>query len=77
MGGVSIVAPEKLIMMANQIGAFFRAQGVEVAPAAIAEHLKKFWDPHMRSSLIAYHESGGAGLAPLVARAVELLGSKT
>ena len=71
------MAPEKLIMMANQIGTFFRAQGEEAAPTAIAEHLKKFWDPHMRSSLIAYHEGGGAALAPLVARAVELLGSKT
>jgi formate dehydrogenase subunit delta len=63
----------KLTMMANQIGAFFKAQGEAEAPAAIADHLKKFWDPGMRADIIAHLENGGAGLDPLVKKAVELL----
>ena len=65
--------PEKLAMMANQIGAFFKAQGEAEAPAAIADHLKKFWDPGMRADIIAHLGNGGAGLDPLVAKAVALL----
>jgi len=64
---------EKLTMMANQIGAFFRAQGETEAPAAIADHLKKFWDPGMRADIIAHLAGGGAGLDPLVCKAIVLL----
>ena len=42
--------PEKLVMMANQIGAFFSSQKGDVAVQGIADHLKKFWDPRMRES---------------------------
>lgn len=62
-------------MMANQIGAFFKAQGETEAPAAIADHLKKFWEPRMRADIIAHLNAGGAGLDPLVRKAVELLGA--
>ena len=64
---------DKLTMMANQIGAFFKAQGEREAPAAIADHLKKFWDPGMRADIAAHLAAGGAGLDPLVRQAVELL----
>jgi formate dehydrogenase subunit delta len=64
---------DKLTMMANQIGAFFKSQGEADAPAAIADHLKKFWDPGMRADLVAHLANGGAGLDPLVRMAVELL----
>jgi formate dehydrogenase subunit delta len=64
---------EKLAMMANQIGLFFKAQGEAEAPAAIADHLKKFWDPGMRADIVAHLAHGGAGLDPLVRKAVELL----
>jgi formate dehydrogenase subunit delta len=64
---------EKLIMNANQIGAFFRAQGEAVAPAEIADHMRKFWDPVMRADIVAHLERGGEGLEPLVRRGVELL----
>ena len=63
-------------MMANQIGAFFKAQGEAAAPAAIADHLKKFWDPGMRADIIAHLETGGAGLDPLVRKAIETLQTK-
>lgn len=64
---------EKLVHMANQIGKFFASQGAETAPAAIAEHLRKFWDPRMRAGILAHLEAGGAGLDPLVRQAIERL----
>lgn len=64
---------EKLTMMANQIGAFFKAQGEAQAPAAIADHLKTFWDPGMRADIVAHLDQGGSGLDPLVRKAVELI----
>ena len=62
--------------MANQIGKFFASQDKEKAPTAIAEHLKKFWDPRMRSAIIAHLDAGGAGLDPPTRDAVEKLRPK-
>jgi formate dehydrogenase subunit delta len=67
---------EKLIVNANQIGAFFKAQGEAAAPAAIADHLRRFWDPIMRADIVEHVERGGAGLDPLVRKGVELLKAK-
>lgn len=68
-----LMRAEKLTMMANQIGLFFKAQGEAAAPAAIADHLKKFWDPGMRADIVAHLDRGGAGLNPLVRSAIALL----
>ena len=63
---------EPLIRMANQIGTFFaampdRAEAVE----GVALHLKRFWAPRMRQTLLAHVDSAGAsGLNDLVAEAV-------
>ncbi len=65
--------PEKLVMMANQIGAFFASQKSDAAVHGIVDHLKKFWDPRMRAALLAHLEAGGEGLQPDVRRAVEQL----
>jgi formate dehydrogenase subunit delta len=59
--------------MANQIGTYFTSQGAEKAVPGIAEHLKKFWDPRMRSAILAHLDAGGAGLQPEVRAAVEAL----
>lgn len=67
---------DKLTMMANQIGLFFKSQGEAAAPAAIADHLKKFWDPGMRANIVAHLDKGGAGLDPLVRSGIELLRGK-
>lgn len=64
---------DKLTMMANQIGLFFKSQGEAAAPAAIADHLKKFWDPGMRADIVAHLDRGGAGLDLVTRKAVELL----
>ena len=67
------MSPDKLVYMANQIGKFFASQGTSKAPAAIAEHIQKFWDPRMRSKILAHLDAGGAGLDPDVRDAVKAL----
>jgi formate dehydrogenase subunit delta len=64
---------DKLIYMANQIGKFFKSQGDEKAVAGVYEHIKKFWDPRMRSKIFAHLDGGGAGLDPHVKSALEKL----
>ncbi len=65
--------PEKLVMMANQIGAFFASQKGDEAVHGVADHLKKYWDPRMLEALFAHAQAGGEGLDPRVRRAVEQL----
>lgn len=66
-------SPDRLIYMANQIGTFFKSQGPAVAVSGTAEHIKKFWDPRMRSAIFAHLDKGGAGLNPEVREAIESL----
>lgn len=67
------MSPDKLVYMANQIGAFFASQGEDKAVAGIADHIRKFWDPRMRAAIVEHLKSGGAGLEPHVRAAVERL----
>ncbi len=67
------MSADRLIYMANQIGQFFRSQGHDRAVAGTAEHIRKFWDPRMRASIVRHLEAGGAGLAPEVREAIERL----
>ena len=66
--------PDTLIRMANQIGAFFQAMpDREQAVRDIANHLRRTWDPRMRTQLMA--TLGGteeANLKPLVRDAVKV-----
>jgi formate dehydrogenase subunit delta len=64
---------DKLVLMANQIARFFAHQGPDRAAEAIADHLRKFWDPRMRAALRAHLDAGGDGLEPAAHRAVTLL----
>jgi formate dehydrogenase subunit delta len=64
---------DKLVYMANQIGAFFKSQDLDTASAKIAEHITKFWDPRMRRAIIAHLDTGGAGLDATTRQAVEKL----
>lgn len=63
----------KLVYMANQIGTFFKSQGQDVAVKGISEHIRKFWDPRMRSKIFAHLDQGGEGLDPLVREALGTL----
>jgi formate dehydrogenase subunit delta len=67
------MSPDRLIHMANQIGKFFESQGQGKAVPGIADHIRKFWDPRMRSAILAHLDAGGTGLDPDVMKAVEAL----
>ena len=62
---------EKLAMMANQIATFFAAQGEERAIPAIADHIRKFWDPEMRRKFLSI--APDAMLHPFVRSALPLI----
>ena len=65
----------KLVYMANQIGKFFVTEDRPTAAAAIADHLRKFWDPRMRAEIVTHLAAGGEGLDPAVREAVASLRS--
>jgi formate dehydrogenase subunit delta len=67
------MSPDRLIYMANQIGKFFSSQGADQAAPGIAEHIKKFWDPRMRTAILAHLDKGGEGLDPPVRDAIARL----
>jgi formate dehydrogenase subunit delta len=65
---------ERLVSMANDIGAFFDGEPDKAEAArGVASHLKRFWDPRMRREIVAHYREGGAGLDPLVRSAISLL----
>jgi formate dehydrogenase subunit delta len=64
---------DKLVYMANQIGKFFASQSEQAAVTGTAEHIRKFWDPRMRSAIFAHLDKGGIGLDPAVRRAIDSL----
>jgi formate dehydrogenase subunit delta len=67
------MSPDKLAYMANQIGRFFAHQKHDQAVASIADHLDKFWDPRMRSGILAHLED--VQLDPLVREAINVIAS--
>jgi len=68
--------PDKLVLMANQIAAFFAAQGEARALPQIADHIAKFWDPRMRRDIQAHVGRGGSGLSPLALAAIAAMKSE-
>jgi formate dehydrogenase subunit delta len=70
---------DPLITMANQIGAFFAgeyANNPEEAAKMAATHLRRYWEPRMRSQMIEYFKSnGGEGLDEVAKSGVAMLAS--
>jgi len=65
---------ERLVAMANDIGAFWAVEPDQTEAARnVANHLKRFWDPRMRRQIVAHYREGGAGLDALARSAVALL----
>ncbi len=65
---------ERLVKMANDIANFFEAEpdhaeGVK----SVASHITRFWDPRMRSAIIAHLAAGGEGLSALARDSVAAL----
>jgi formate dehydrogenase subunit delta len=67
------MSPDKLAYMANQIGKYFAHQKHDQAVASIADHLRKYWDPRMRGTILAEYDAVKGQLDPLVQQAVEQL----
>ncbi|GAA0484607.1 hypothetical protein Ade02nite_87840 [Paractinoplanes deccanensis] len=61
------------VRMINDIAVQFRHQAPDAAAAAIAEHVRAFWDPRMRAELMRRVESEPQGLDPLALAAARLL----
>ena len=55
-----------MVRMANQIAAFFAGYPHDEAVKETAYHINAFWEPRMRTQLLAHLDTGGAGLDPLV-----------
>ena len=67
----------KLVHLANQIGKFFAHQPQPEAVASVADHLRKFWDPRMRTQILAHLAHGGEGLDNLPRQALEQIAAET
>jgi formate dehydrogenase subunit delta len=65
------MSPEKLAYMANQIGQFFASQPHGRSVAGIEDHIRKFWDPRMRKTLLDHLDQ--VQLDPSVREAVQHL----
>ncbi len=64
--------PEYLIKMINQIATNFSyAKDEEKIAELTAEHIQKFWDPRMKTSLADYVEQGGHGISPIALMAAK------
>lgn len=63
---------ENLIKMANQIGSFYESYpNQEEASREVANHLKKFWAPRMRSQLLEHVDNHrGIGLSTMLLTSV-------
>lgn len=65
---------EHLSTMVNDISHYFASEPDHATGVrGIAEHLRKFWDPTMRTQIIEHLNAGGAGLEPLAREGVAKL----
>ena len=68
---------DKLVRMANQIAANLDyGPDKEKVAAAVADHLKRFWNSKMRAAVIEGHSKKLLALSPVAARAVEMLAAQ-
>jgi len=65
---------EKLVHMANQIATFFESQPGEDQAERVAQHLRDYWDPRMRTQIAEIAETSESGLSPLARDAIAKLG---
>ena len=73
-GNGPVLALERLLAMANQIGDFFAPYPAGQREEGVRNHLRHYWDPRMRDALLDHVDAtGGAGLQPHVLAAARLL----
>ena len=68
-----VIELDRLILMANQIGDFFAPYPPKRAREGLRNHLRTYWDPRMRSALLAHIDAGGEGLDESVIEGARLL----
>ena len=56
---------ERLVAMVNDIAAFFAAEAGSDAPAAVANHLRRFWEPRMRAEIVAAYRGNDTAVHSL------------
>ena len=61
---------ERLIYMANQIAKNLVAQGADEAAAMVADHIRAYWDPHMRQRIAELAREQPDALSPIAAVAI-------
>lgn len=71
--GAPVMALDRIVLMANQIGDFFAPYPPARRAEGIRNHLRTYWDPRMRAQLLALVADGGGGLAPPVIEGARLL----
>jgi formate dehydrogenase subunit delta len=63
-----------LVKMVNEISAFWEGEaGPENAAKAVANHLKRYWDPRMRREIVAHYRAGAGGLCDSARDGVAIL----
>jgi formate dehydrogenase subunit delta len=61
------------VRLANDIAVQFHGRDPEQAASEIAAHMRTFWEPRMKTALLAHVDGGAAYLDGLAVRAAELL----
>ena len=56
---------DRLVAMVNDIAAFFTGEAGPDAPAAVANHLRRYWEPRMRTQIVAAYKNDPASLRQL------------
>jgi formate dehydrogenase subunit delta len=69
---MALNAPSE-IRMINNIAAHFGYLRAEQAATAVAEHIKRFWDPRMKQRLLILVASDTTDLDPVALTAASLL----
>lgn len=64
---------QDIVRMGNQIARQFRHLPEDEAVTAVANHLRNFWAPQMRSGLVKLVDEGDVNLEPILVGAAEVL----
>jgi formate dehydrogenase subunit delta len=68
---------EALVKMANEISYFFEGEAGKDAPAAVATHLRRYWEPRMRKDILTHYDlNAGEGLEEVALKAVAILAAE-
>jgi formate dehydrogenase subunit delta len=64
---------EQLVVMANDIAAFFDAESGPAASEGVRTHIARYWEARMKREIVEHLRKGGTGLVPTARAAIEKL----